>query len=50
LPLTQPQEKRYDAGSELYKSICVGCHQAMDRCRAAAGPRWAYAGWPRRTV
>src|SRR6478735_5932853 len=26
-PLTAPQQKRYDAGAELYKGICSGCHQ-----------------------
>ena len=27
VPLTAEQQRRYDAGSELYKSVCVGCHQ-----------------------
>jgi mono/diheme cytochrome c family protein/glucose/arabinose dehydrogenase len=27
VPLTAEQQHRYDAGSDLYKSICVGCHQ-----------------------
>ena len=26
-PLTPEQQKRYDAGAELYKGICIGCHQ-----------------------
>jgi mono/diheme cytochrome c family protein len=26
-PLTPEQQRRYDAGADLYKSICVGCHQ-----------------------
>jgi len=26
-PLTPEQQKRYDAGAELYKGICSGCHQ-----------------------
>jgi mono/diheme cytochrome c family protein/glucose/arabinose dehydrogenase len=26
-PLTAEQQKRYDAGAELYKGICSGCHQ-----------------------
>ncbi len=27
VPLTPEQQHRYDAGSDIYKSICVGCHQ-----------------------
>ena len=27
VPLTAEQQRRYDAGADLYKSICVGCHQ-----------------------
>ena len=26
-PLTAEQQKQYDAGAELYKGICSGCHQ-----------------------
>jgi mono/diheme cytochrome c family protein len=26
-PLTPEQQKRYDAGAELYKGVCSGCHQ-----------------------
>jgi mono/diheme cytochrome c family protein len=26
-PLTADQQKRFDAGAELYKNICLGCHQ-----------------------
>jgi glucose/arabinose dehydrogenase/mono/diheme cytochrome c family protein len=26
-PLTADQQKRYDAGAEIYKNICMGCHQ-----------------------
>ncbi len=26
-PLTAEQQKRFDAGAEIYKNICVGCHQ-----------------------
>jgi mono/diheme cytochrome c family protein len=31
VPLTPVQQKRYDAGAELYKGICVGCHQPDGR-------------------
>ncbi|MEN3339094.1 MAG: hypothetical protein V7647_2770, partial [Acidobacteriota bacterium] len=27
VPLTAEQQRRYDAGSDIYKSVCVGCHQ-----------------------
>jgi mono/diheme cytochrome c family protein len=27
IPLNAEQQRRYDAGSEIYKSMCVGCHQ-----------------------
>jgi mono/diheme cytochrome c family protein len=27
-PLTAEEQKRFDAGAELYKGICSGCHQA----------------------
>ena len=27
-PLTAEQQKRYDAGAEIYRTICIGCHQA----------------------
>jgi mono/diheme cytochrome c family protein len=27
VPLTPEQQARFDAGSDIYKSICVGCHQ-----------------------
>jgi mono/diheme cytochrome c family protein len=28
VPLTAEQQQRFDAGSQIYKSICIGCHQA----------------------
>jgi mono/diheme cytochrome c family protein/glucose/arabinose dehydrogenase len=37
-PLTPPQQKRYDAGSELYKGICLGCHQADGRGKEKLAP------------
>ena len=27
VPLTAEQQKRYDAGAEIYKNLCAGCHQ-----------------------
>lgn len=27
-PLTPEQQRQFDAGAEIYKSICLGCHQA----------------------
>ena len=26
-PLTPVQQARYDAGAEIYKNLCLGCHQ-----------------------
>ena len=30
-PLTPDEQKRFDAGAELYKNLCVGCHQPDGR-------------------
>ena len=30
-PLTPEQQKRYAAGAEVYKNVCVGCHQEDGR-------------------
>ena len=27
-PLTAEQQQRFDAGSQIYRSVCIGCHQA----------------------
>ena len=37
-PLTPPQQKRYDAGAELYKGICLGCHQPDGRGKEKLAP------------
>jgi mono/diheme cytochrome c family protein len=36
-PLTAEQQKRYDAGAELYKNICMGCHQDDGRGKDKLG-------------
>jgi mono/diheme cytochrome c family protein len=38
VPLTAEQQRRYDAGSEIYKSICVGCHQPDGRGKEKMAP------------
>jgi mono/diheme cytochrome c family protein len=38
VPLTADQQRRYDAGSEIYKSICVGCHQPDGRGKEKMAP------------
>ena len=38
LPLTDEQQRRFTAGAELYKNICVGCHQADGRGREKLAP------------
>jgi mono/diheme cytochrome c family protein len=36
-PLTPEQQKRYAAGADVYKNVCVGCHQADGRGGDKAG-------------
>lgn len=36
-PLTAEQQKRFDAGAELYKNICIGCHQDDGRGKERLG-------------
>ena len=36
-PLTAEQQKRFDAGAELYKNICAGCHQEDGRGKEKLG-------------
>jgi len=38
LPLTDEQQRRFTAGAELYKNICMGCHQADGRGRERLAP------------
>ena len=36
-PLTAEQQKRFDAGAEIYKNICLGCHQEDGRGKDKLG-------------
>jgi mono/diheme cytochrome c family protein len=36
-PLTADQQKRFDAGADLYKNICLGCHQEDGRGKDKLG-------------
>jgi mono/diheme cytochrome c family protein/glucose/arabinose dehydrogenase len=36
-PLTPVQQTRYDAGAEIYKNLCVGCHQEDGRGKEKLG-------------
>ena len=36
-PLTADQQKRFDAGAEIYKNICLGCHQEDGRGKEKLG-------------
>jgi mono/diheme cytochrome c family protein/HEAT repeat protein len=36
-PLTPEQQKRFDAGAEIYKNICLGCHQDDGRGKEKLG-------------
>jgi mono/diheme cytochrome c family protein len=36
-PLTAEQQKRFDAGAEIYKNICMGCHQDDGRGKEKLG-------------
>lgn len=37
-PLTPDEQGRFDAGAELYKNICIACHQADGRGREKMAP------------
>ena len=37
-PLTREEQRRFDAGAELYKNLCIGCHQADGRGREKLAP------------
>jgi mono/diheme cytochrome c family protein len=37
-PLTAEQQKRFDAGGEIYRGICIGCHQADGRGKEKLAP------------
>ena len=36
-PLTAEQQQRFDAGAEIYKNICLGCHQEDGRGKDKLG-------------
>jgi mono/diheme cytochrome c family protein/glucose/arabinose dehydrogenase len=36
-PLTAEQQKRFDGGAEIYKNICMGCHQDDGRGKERLG-------------
>jgi mono/diheme cytochrome c family protein len=36
-PLTPVQQTRYDAGAEIYKNLCLGCHQEDGRGKEKLG-------------
>jgi mono/diheme cytochrome c family protein len=38
VPLTAEQQKQFDAGSDIYKSICIGCHQADGKGKEKVAP------------
>ncbi|MDP9322506.1 MAG: c-type cytochrome [Acidobacteriota bacterium] len=38
VPLTPEQQHRFDEGADLYKSICIGCHQADGRGKDKIAP------------
>jgi mono/diheme cytochrome c family protein/glucose/arabinose dehydrogenase len=37
-PLTPAERQRFDAGAELYKNLCIACHQADGRGREKLAP------------
>ena len=37
-PLTAVEQKRFAAGGDLYKNICIGCHQADGRGKEKVAP------------
>jgi mono/diheme cytochrome c family protein len=38
VPLTAEQQKRFAAGAEIYKTLCVGCHQPDGRGKEKMAP------------
>jgi mono/diheme cytochrome c family protein len=38
VPLRPEQQQRFDAGADLYKGICIGCHQADGRGKDKIAP------------
>ncbi len=38
VPLSADEQRRYDAGAEIYRSICVGCHQPDGRGKDKIAP------------
>jgi mono/diheme cytochrome c family protein len=38
VPLTTQEQQRFDAGADLYKSICIGCHQADGKGKEKIAP------------
>jgi mono/diheme cytochrome c family protein/glucose/arabinose dehydrogenase len=52
-PLTAEQQKRFDAGGEIYRGICIGCHQADGRGKEKLAPSLvdsAYVKGPNATI
>jgi mono/diheme cytochrome c family protein len=37
-PLTPDEQRRFDAGAEVYKGVCVGCHQPDGRGKEKVAP------------
>jgi mono/diheme cytochrome c family protein len=44
-PLTPAERKRFDAGAELYKNLCIACHQADGRGRDKLAPPLVGSGF-----
>jgi mono/diheme cytochrome c family protein len=38
VPLTPEQQQRFDVGADIYKSICIGCHQADGKGKEKIAP------------
>jgi mono/diheme cytochrome c family protein len=38
VPLTTQEQQRFDVGADLYKSICIGCHQADGKGKEKIAP------------
>ncbi len=38
VPLTSDQQRQFDAGGDIYRSICIGCHQADGRGKDKIAP------------
>jgi mono/diheme cytochrome c family protein len=45
MPLTPDEQKRFEAGRQLYANVCAGCHQENGQGKEKMGPALAGSRW-----